>query len=153
MLEVMNLTLAHVGARSNAKDEFNGLAEAYLGRCAGWAHCKAEAFKSEEALLEWLERLAGRTPVVSVLLDSRGKQMTSEAFAGWLGQRRDEGTQQMVFAVGPANGWSDGARGRAQLLLSLGPMTLAHALARLVMAEQIYRAYAILSGHPYHGGH
>lgn len=79
--------------------------------------------------------------------------MSSEAFAVWLGARRDQGAQQMVFAVGPASGWSDAARARAQLLLSLGPMTMAHSLARLVIAEQIYRAYAILTGHPYHGGH
>ncbi|HEY1255231.1 MAG TPA: 23S rRNA (pseudouridine(1915)-N(3))-methyltransferase RlmH [Terracidiphilus sp.] len=149
----MNLTLAHVGARSKAKDEVNALTEAYLARSSELARCKAEAFRSEEALLGWLDRQAGRTPVLAVLLDSRGKQMTSEAFAAWLGQRRDEGTQQIIFAIGPANGWSDVARARAQLLLSLGPMTLAHALARLVLAEQIYRAYAILSGHPYHGGH
>ena len=76
--------------------------------------------------------------------------MTSEALAQWIGTRRDEGTQHVVFAVGPADGWSDEARARAQLLLSLGPMTLAHALARLVMAEQIYRAMTILAGHPYH---
>jgi 23S rRNA (pseudouridine1915-N3)-methyltransferase len=153
MLNGMNLTLAHVGARSNSKDEFSALTESYLVRCSALARCKMEAFRSEEALLEWLAKLEGRTPVVAVLLDSRGKQMSSEAFAAWLGQRRDEGTQQMVFAVGPASGWSETARARAQLLLSLGSMTLAHALARLVMAEQIYRAYAILTGHPYHGGH
>jgi 23S rRNA (pseudouridine1915-N3)-methyltransferase len=79
--------------------------------------------------------------------------MTSEVFAAWLGARRDEGAQHIVFAIGPASGWSDGAHGKAQLLLSLGPMTLAHALARVVMAEQIYRAFTILTGHPYHGGH
>jgi 23S rRNA (pseudouridine1915-N3)-methyltransferase len=79
--------------------------------------------------------------------------MSSEAFAAWLGAKRDEGAQQLVFAIGPANGWSDAARQRASLLLSLGPMTLAHALARLVAAEQIYRAFTILAGHPYHGGH
>ena len=67
--------------------------------------------------------------------------------------RRDEGAQHLVFAIGPASGWSDSARARAGLLLSLGPMTMAHALARLVLAEQIYRAFTILSGHPYHGGH
>jgi 23S rRNA (pseudouridine1915-N3)-methyltransferase len=153
MLDCMNLTLAHVGPRPNSKDEFNALTETYLGRSSALARCKAEAFRTEEALLEWLDKLEGRTPVVAVLLDSRGKQLSSEAFAAWLGQKRDEGTQQIVFAIGPANGWSDSARKRAQLLLSLGPMTLAHALARLVMAEQIYRAYAILTGHPYHGGH
>jgi 23S rRNA (pseudouridine1915-N3)-methyltransferase len=56
----------------------------------------------------------------------------------------------MIFAVGPADGWSEAARAQAGLLLSLGAMTLAHALARLVMAEQIYRALTILAGHPYH---
>ena len=88
-----------------------------------------------------------------VLLDSRGRTMTSEAFAAWLGTRRDEGVQHMVFAIGPADGWTDAARKRASLQLSLGAMTMAHSLARLVMAEQIYRALTILSGHPYHCGH
>lgn len=149
----MNLTLAHVGSKAGAKDEFNAATEAYLGRCSALGHCKTEAFRSEAALLDWLKRLEGRTPAVAVLLDSRGRQMTSEAFAAWLGARRDEGTQQVVFAIGPADGWSETARGRAQLLLSLGAMTLAHALARLVMAEQLFRAQAILTGHPYHSGH
>ena len=149
----MNLTLAHVGARSGSKDEMDTLAAVYLGRCSTFAHCKAEAFRTEGALIEWLSRQQGRTPAVAVLLDSRGKQMTSEAFAAWLGTRRDEGAQHIVFAIGPASGWSEAARGQASLLLSLGPMTLAHALARAVMAEQIYRAFTILTGHPYHSGH
>jgi 23S rRNA (pseudouridine1915-N3)-methyltransferase len=79
--------------------------------------------------------------------------MSSEAFAAWLGARRDQGAQHIVFAIGPASGWSDTAREKANLLLSLGPMTLAHALARAVVAEQIYRAFTILTGHPYHAGH
>jgi len=149
----MQLTLAHVGARTGSKDGFDALAQVFLERLSAFARCQAEAFRTEEALLEWLERQHGRTSAVAVMLDSRGKQMTSEAFASWLGTRRDEGAQHIVFAVGPASGWSDAARKRAQLLLSLGPMTLAHALARLVMAEQLYRAYTILTGHPYHGGH
>jgi len=152
-LHTMNLTLAHIGARPGSRDEVDALIGVYLKRCSGFAKCRAEAFRSEEAMLEWLERLEGRTPAVTVLLDSRGRQMSSEAFAAWLGTRRDEGAQQIVFAIGPASGWSEAARKRAGLLLSLGPMTLAHALARLVMAEQIYRAITILTGHPYHGGH
>ena len=79
--------------------------------------------------------------------------MTSEVFASWLGKRRDDGAQHIVFAIGPASGWSEAAREQAQLLLSLGPLTMAHALARLVLAEQLYRAFTILSGHPYHAGH
>jgi 23S rRNA (pseudouridine1915-N3)-methyltransferase len=149
----MNLTLAHIGARSAAKDEFETLTAVYLGRCSTFAHCKAEAFRTEKALLDWLDRQQGRTPVVVVLLDSRGRPMSSEIFAAWLGARRDEGAQHIVFAIGPASGWSEAARAQAHLLLSLGPMTLAHALARAVMAEQIYRAFTILAGHPYHSGH
>jgi 23S rRNA (pseudouridine1915-N3)-methyltransferase len=89
---------------------------------------------------------------VTVLLDERGRQMPSEALARWVGAQRDKGAQQMVFAVGPADGWSHAARAQAGLLLSLGELTLAHALARLVMAEQMYRALTILAGHPYHRG-
>ena len=161
----MNLTLAHVGDQnrkrpgSSAKSAasslagFDALTQVYLQRCSPFAQCKSEAFRSEEALLEWLARQQGRTAAVAVLLDSRARQMTSEAFAAWLGARRDQGAQHIVFAVGPASGWSQAALDRAQLLLSLGPMTMAHPLARLVMAEQLYRAFTILSGHPYHIGH
>src|SRR5208337_4631302 len=149
----MQITLAHIGPRSSAKDGFDTLAAVYLERCSALARCGTEAFKTEETLLEWLSRQQGRTPAVAVLLDSRGRQMTSEAFAAWLGTRRDEGAQHIVFAIGPASGWSEAALERAHLLLSLGPMTMAHALARLVAAEQLYRAFTILTGHPYHSGH
>jgi 23S rRNA (pseudouridine1915-N3)-methyltransferase len=149
----MQFTLAQIGTRPGSKDEFDSLIQAYLERCSGFARSETEGFRTEEAFLSWLERQQGRTPALAVLLDSTGKQMKSEDFARWLGARRDEGCQHIVFAIGPANGWSEAARKRAQLLLSLGPMTLAHALARLVMAEQLYRAFTILTGHPYHAGH
>jgi 23S rRNA (pseudouridine1915-N3)-methyltransferase len=161
----MNLTLAHVGdplrkrtpsgskLAVNSLAGFDQLTQVYLQRCSQFAPCKSEAFRTEEALLEWLAKQQGRAPALAVLLDSSGRQMTSEAFAAWLGARRDQGARHIVFAIGPANGWSQAARDKAQLLLSLGPMTLAHSLARLVMAEQLYRAFTILSGHPYHTGH
>jgi 23S rRNA (pseudouridine1915-N3)-methyltransferase len=153
MLLGMQITLAAVGSRSVQKDGLELLVQGYLERCSGLARCGTEFFKTEESLLDWLGRQQGRTQAKVVLLDSRGRKMTSEAFAEWLGSRRDEGSQHIVFAIGPASGWSDAARKQAHLLLSLGEMTLAHALARLVMAEQIYRAYTILTGHPYHAGH
>ena len=84
-------------------------------------------------------------------MDSRGKSQSSEDFARWLAKSRDAGQQTMVFAIGPPDGWSDDARRQAQTLLSLGPMTLPHELARVVLAEQLYRAFTILAGHPYHG--
>ena len=58
-----------------------------------------------------------------------------------------------MFAVGPADGWSEPSRARAAFTLSLGRMTLAHELARVVLLEQVYRAFTILKGHPYHTGH
>jgi 23S rRNA (pseudouridine1915-N3)-methyltransferase len=75
---------------------------------------------------------------------------SSEEFAGWVGARRDGGAQTLVFAVGPANGWAAETRKSAGLLLSLGAMTLPHELAKVVLAEQVYRAFTILAGHPYH---
>jgi 23S rRNA (pseudouridine1915-N3)-methyltransferase len=154
MLLSMQLTLANVGAKSGTRGGpdggYDALVREYVKRSSAYAECATEAFRTEAALLDWLEKLKRRTPPVAVLLDERGKQMRSGALAAWLGARRDGGAQQIVFAIGPTDGWSDAARAKAGLLLSLGPMTLAHALARLVMAEQMYRALTILAGHPYH---
>ena len=75
---------------------------------------------------------------------------TEEALLEWLGRQQGR-TQAKVVLLDSR--WTEGARKQAHLQLSLGEMTLAHALARLVMAEQIYRAYTILTGHPYHAGH
>ena len=88
-----------------------------------------------------------------ILLDPRGKPLTSEGIAAHLGAIRDTGVQTVVLAIGPADGWSADARARASLVLSLGSITLPHELARVVLAEQIYRALTILAGHPYHSGH
>jgi len=118
--------------------------------------CSTEAYRSEKALLEWLGKQRGRTEAAVLMLDPRGREMSSESLAEWLGKRRDEGLQHLVFAVGPADGWSEEALAEGKRrggLLSLGPMTLAHQLARLVVAEQLYRACTILTGHPYHTGH
>lgn len=152
-LRCMQIVLAHVGTRLSSKDHFNEMAELYLGRCAAYAQCQAEAFRSVEAFFAWLDKQQRRAPAIAVLLDSRGQQMTSEKFAAWIGRHRDNGAQQIVFAIGPADGWSESQKKRATLLLSLGPLTLAHALARVVVAEQVYRAFTILTGHPYHSGH
>jgi 23S rRNA (pseudouridine1915-N3)-methyltransferase len=157
----MQLTLAQIGGRPGStsksppksKDGFDALTQLYLDRCSVFARCQSQSFRTEQDLLNWLTRQQGRTPAVAVLLDSRGRQMTSEAFAAWLGERRNLGAQHIVFAIGPADGWSQSARERAHLLLSFGPMTMAHSLARLVVAEQLYRAFTILTGHPYHAGH
>ena len=149
----MHVTLAHIGATGAVNDPYDSLVQEYLKRCAGFMTCETEAFRNEDAFFRWLDKLRGRTPVVVQLLDGRGRQITSEGLAEWLGRHRDGGAQRIVFAVGPADGWSNEARAGVKSrggLLSLGPMTLVHPLARLVMAEQIYRAFTILTGHPYH---
>jgi len=152
ILAFVNLVLAHIGTRYQAGEESEKLTLRYLQRMNPFASSDTAAFRTEGALFDALEHQPGRAPTL-VLLDSRGKQFTSEAFAAWLGRQRDDGTQRIVFAIGPANGWSDEGRKRAHLLLSLGALTLAHALARTVLAEQLYRASTILTGHPYHTGH
>ena len=86
-------------------------------------------------------------------MDSRGKQFLSEEFARFLGDYQYRNPLPLVFAVGPADGFSDAARNAAQHTISLGKMTLAHELARVVLLEQVYRAFTILKGHPYHSGH
>jgi 23S rRNA (pseudouridine1915-N3)-methyltransferase len=125
----------------------------YIERAARYTPCDSLLFDSESTLLEWLDRQPGRVPAYTVLLDSRGKLFSSEDFAAQVSRLRDSGTQNLVFAVGPADGWSATARARANLLLSFGPMTLPHQLARVVLAEQVYRALTIIAGHPYHSGH
>lgn len=147
----MKITLASVAVRGRS-ERFDGLAAEYLDRVRVYAEIEAQVFKSSDALFTWLERLKSRTSPMLVMLDGRGKQFSSEALAEWLRLQRDEGQQRMVFALGPAGGWSDAERVRAGLLLSLGSLTLPHELARVVVSEQLYRAFTIVAGHPYHRG-
>ena len=110
-------------------------------------------FETEAALLSSAERQPSRAASQIVLFDSRGDLLSSTDFARLLGRLRDDGTQRLLLGIGPADGWSAAALGRAQRTVSLGRMTLPHELARAVAAEQIYRAFTILAGHPYHSGH
>jgi 23S rRNA (pseudouridine1915-N3)-methyltransferase len=89
---------------------------------------------------------------VKVVLDEGGRALSSEAFARWLAERRDGGAKAMAFLIGGPDGHGSAALDAATLKLSLGAMTLPHGLARIVFAEQLYRAATILSGHPYHRG-
>ena len=152
----MLLTLAHIGSRSaksGVKSGYESLTRLYLDRTEPYIPIRTEAFATEAAFLAWLSKQHNRMPALPVLLDSRGKQLSSTAFANWVGERRDQGTQHLVLGIGPPDGWSEAARAHASLLLSFGLMTMPHELSRLVLAEQIYRAFTILAGHPYHSGH
>jgi 23S rRNA (pseudouridine1915-N3)-methyltransferase len=87
---------------------------------------------------------------VTVLLDERGQALSSMAFARKLEGWRDGGKREARFLIGAADGHDDKARSEADLLLSFGPATWPHMLARAMLAEQLFRATAILAGHPYH---
>jgi 23S rRNA (pseudouridine1915-N3)-methyltransferase len=151
----MKITFAAIAPRrSRSKSEATDrLFADYIERAGRYIPCESELFDSEAAVLGWLDRQPGRTSAYAILLDSRGQQFSSDEFAALLGRIRDEGTQRLVFAIGPADGWSPAARQRANQLFSFGRLTLPHQLARGVLAEQVYRALTILAGHPYHSGH
>ena len=107
----------------------------------------AKALKKREA-----ELLVARAPegALLVALDEKGKPLTSLAFAKRLGQWRDDGVKDIAFLIGGAEGLDESLLKRAALVLSLGPMTWPHLMARAMLAEQLYRAQSILAGHPYH---
>jgi 23S rRNA (pseudouridine1915-N3)-methyltransferase len=85
-----------------------------------------------------------------VALDGRGKALDSAALARQLGRWRDQGTRDVAFVIGGADGLDQAVLDRARLVLSLGPMTWPHQLVRVMLAEQLYRADTIRAGHPYH---
>ena len=152
----MRLTLSAITSRKKTRLLTEALAE-FTSRLSHYATVDQEQFVSEATLNKSLQagslQKAGRVPAKLILLDARGRTMSSEQLAAWIGQERDTGTQHLHFAIGPADGWSKESRERADLLLSFGPMTFPHELARVMLAEQLYRAFTILAGHPYHGGH
>lgn len=147
----MRLRIAWIGRTKSAP--IQSLTAEYLKRLAHFAPCEAQELLTEDALLKLIEKSSGRTAPVLVLLDSRGRQLTSEEIANFLEYHQSHATQELIFAVGPADGWSDATRGVAKTVLSFGKITLPHELARVVLLEQLYRGFTILKGHPYHSGH
>jgi 23S rRNA (pseudouridine1915-N3)-methyltransferase len=152
----MRLTLSAITSRKKPR-LLNDALEEFTSRLGHYATVDQLQFTSEAALNKSLQNKslpqAARGPGKLILLDARGRAMSSEQLAAWIGQERDSGTQHLQFAIGPADGWAKETRERADLLLSFGPMTFPHELARVMLAEQLYRAFTILAGHPYHGGH
>jgi 23S rRNA (pseudouridine1915-N3)-methyltransferase len=90
------------------------------------------------------------TAAFLVALDEGGKAISSAAFADLVRKTRDSGAKTMSLVIGGPDGHGAEALAAAQLRLSLGPMTLPHGLARIVLAEQLYRAATLIAGHPYH---
>jgi len=91
-----------------------------------------------------------QTPCKTVLLDERGKNLTSEELASIMGGWRDDGMREARFVLGAADGHNKQKRTEADLLLAFGKATWPHLMARAMLMEQLYRATTILAGHPYH---
>jgi 23S rRNA (pseudouridine1915-N3)-methyltransferase len=131
------------------------LTDEYLKRISRFAEIEGRSVKDEAALIGLASGQQGsrrneRSKLI--LLDSRGKQLSSEELAALLDREQLNG-MPLLFGVGGSDGFSEEARRQAGFTLSLGKMTLPHELARVVLVEQIYRAFTILKKHPYHLGH
>lgn len=154
-MSAVKITIAWIG--KTREPAIEALTSEYLKRISRYAQVEALEFRDEVA---FLQRFRGggkksKNPGKSTLLlmDPRGKQLSSEEFAQFLRNYLDRNPLPLIFAIGPADGFSEAARNVAHQSISLGKMTLAHELARVVLLEQLYRAFTILKGHPYHSGH
>jgi 23S rRNA (pseudouridine1915-N3)-methyltransferase len=130
------------------------LTDEYLKRISRYADTEGIALRDEaDLLLKFGSRAKGGAKSTLVVMDSHGKEFSSEQFAKFLGDYQERNPLPLVLAIGGADGFSPEVRAAAQSAISLGKMTLAHELARVVLVEQVYRAFTILQGHPYHSGH
>lgn len=137
----MKLYLYYIG---KARDEHaNGMASEFLKRTSRWASCEMREIDPRR-----FDLFARHPSAWKVFLDPAGRTMDSARFAGAIRAVEDEG-RETVFLIGGHDGLPPEWRPRADLLLSLSAMTFPHELARAMLAEQIYRAFATLRGHPY----
>jgi 23S rRNA (pseudouridine1915-N3)-methyltransferase len=141
----MKIRLVMVGKTRRA--EIRALVEDYAARIGRFADVHVTELRENSAAS--VRGLALDSAATVVLLDDAGKPQTSAQFARWLGETRDRGAREIVFLCGGAEGFPDALRRRASQKLSLSSLTFSHELARAMLAEQLYRAFAILAGHPY----
>jgi 23S rRNA (pseudouridine1915-N3)-methyltransferase len=128
------------------RPELRVVLEDYVKRIGRSCPIEVTEVRDGEAAEKKLD--ANRAATV-ILLDAEGKNLDSDALAKWLGEQRDRGARELIFLCGDADGFPEALRRRAQQKLSLSAMTFSHELARVMLAEQLYRAFAILSGSPY----
>jgi 23S rRNA (pseudouridine1915-N3)-methyltransferase len=127
--------------------ELRALVDDYVARIGRFAEVQITELREDSAAS--LRKLTIEPGAAIVLLDDAGKPQTSAQFAAWLAATRDRGVREIAFLCGAAEGFPEALRRRATQKLSLSPLTFSHELARAMLVEQIYRAFAILSGHPY----
>ncbi len=126
--------------------EMRAVIDDYVKRIGRQSPIEITEVRDGEAAIKKLDADRAAT---AVLLDAAGKSYGSEAFAKWLGEMRDRGTRELIFVCGDADGFPTELRERVPQKISLSAMTYSHELARAMLAEQLYRAFAILSGSPY----
>jgi 23S rRNA (pseudouridine1915-N3)-methyltransferase len=141
----MKIRLIMVG--KTRREEIRALLEDYASRIRHYAEIEISELRDSRSAGSRKMKLDSASTFV--LLDASGKQLTSQQFARWLGDLRDRGTRELVFLCGDAEGFPDELRGATNPKISLSTLTMPHEFARVVLAEQIYRAFAILAGHPY----
>ena len=129
------------------REEARSLIDDYVARIRHYA--EIEITELRDAGPAALRKLKLDSSATIVLLDAAGKQFTSQQFAKWLGDLRDRGVRELAFLCGDAEGFPAELRAGAKQKISLSTLTMPHEFARVVLAEQIYRAFAILAGHPY----
>jgi len=140
----VNIRLLMLG--KTRRPEMRILLDDYVKRISHQVPIEVTEARDASAALKKIN--ADRAATV-VLLDAAGKNFSSEEFAKWLAEQRDHGTRELIFLCGDADGFPDILRQRAHQKISLSVMTFSHELARVMLAEQIYRGFAILSGSPY----
>jgi 23S rRNA (pseudouridine1915-N3)-methyltransferase len=140
----MKIRLVMLG--KTRRGETVALLDEYVKRIGRSCPIEVNEVRDGEAAVKKLD--ADRA-AAAVLLDAGGKRYDSDAFAKWIGEQRDRGTREIIFLCGDADGFPAALRERVKQKLSLSEMTYSHELARVMLAEQIYRAFAILSGSPY----
>jgi 23S rRNA (pseudouridine1915-N3)-methyltransferase len=128
------------------RTEMRAMLDDYVKRIGRSCPIEITEVRDVDAALKKLETDRAATVV---LLDASGKSFDSNALAKWLSELRDRGTRELIFLCGGADGFPERLRQRAHQRLSLSNMTFSHELARIMLAEQLYRAFAILSGSPY----
>jgi 23S rRNA (pseudouridine1915-N3)-methyltransferase len=129
------------------REQARSLIDDYVDRIQNYADTEITELRDTGPAA--LRRLKTDPAATVVLLDAAGKQFTSHQFASWLGDLRDRGTRELVFLCGDAKGFPEELRASAKQKISLSTLTMPHEFARVILAEQIYRAFAILAGHPY----
>jgi 23S rRNA (pseudouridine1915-N3)-methyltransferase len=140
----MKIRLLLLGKTRRA--ELRALLDEYVKRIS--RTCPIELIEVRDAPAA-TKKLDADRAATAVLLDAGGESYDSQSFAKWLGEQRDRGTREIIFVCGDADGFPAALRERVKLKVSLSAMTYSHELARVMLAEQIYRAFAILSGSPY----